>query len=219
MLVRWIFLALVALNLIFAVWHLQRAPLEGRSVGPVPGYDAERNPIQLLTEARGAGAISEAPPQCLRLGTVGQAATARLLAQRLLSLDIDAQLISSEQAIGRDYWVYLPPVRSREAALRLLRELQARNIDSYVITVGELTNGVSLGIFTQQATAQAVASSVEESGYEVDVKVIPRVQSAYWLQVSPEASRLMDDSVLTMLRQQEPGLQSRRMRCESIAAG
>ena len=68
------------------------------------------------------------------------------LEQRLLSPDVQSEIQEVDTASGVDYWVYLPPL-ARQASLRQLRELQSRNIDSYIITVGDLANGISLEYF------------------------------------------------------------------------
>ena len=61
------------------------------------------------------------------LGSFEQEAEALALEQRLLSLDIQSGVRSIDAAAGVDYWVYLVPLASRQASLRQLKELQARN--------------------------------------------------------------------------------------------
>lgn len=219
---RWLFLTLLALNLIVAVWHQQRVPPMGTAVGPVAGYETGRDPVRLLSEAPQARrepalGVPEQSASCLFLGVLEQEATARLLLQRLLSLDINARLMRVQESAGEDYWVYLQPLGSRDAALRLLRELQSRNIDSYIITVGELANGISLGIFSQRATAQAVASTIAESGYAAQIRNLSRVQNAYWLRVASEDRRLVDERVMNVLLAQQPSLVRRQKPCDSVA--
>ena len=50
---------------------------------------------------------------CLFLGSFDEEARARVVEQRLLSLDIQAEVRSIDAAAGVEYWVYLPPLASR----------------------------------------------------------------------------------------------------------
>ncbi|WP_028238765.1 SPOR domain-containing protein [Stutzerimonas azotifigens] len=219
---RWLFLFLLTLNLLYAVWHQQERPADVKTVAPLSGYQQNKPRLQLLSES--PGSVTRAAPvaaadesACVFLGGLEQEASARLIEQRLLSLDIAARVIPVEESAGTDYWVYLPPLASRDAALRQLRELQSRNVDSYVITVGDLSNGVSLGIFSQRESASAVRARIAEMGYSPEIRDLPRVQRTYWVRVEPAGRRLLDERLLESLARQQPRLQHRQMPCEAIA--
>lgn len=135
-------------------------------MAPAGAYQAARKDIRLLSEAGAprsradsstpADAAAPEAAVCLYLGSFEEETRARVVEQRLLSLDIQAEVRGVDAAAGLEYWVYLPPLASRQASLRQLRELQARRIDSYIITQGELANGISLGIFP--AATRPIAS-------------------------------------------------------------
>ena len=124
---------------------------------------------------------------------------------------------SMDAAAGVDYWVYLPPLASRQASLRQLRELQARKIDSYIITQGDLANGISLGIFPRSDSAQSVMQRLRDAGYEPSLRELTRAHRSFWVRISPQSRRLADDSVLQRLAFDFKGLEQQLMPCEGVA--
>ncbi|MEX6504698.1 SPOR domain-containing protein [Pseudomonas zhanjiangensis] len=219
---RWIFLLLFVLNVFYYVWHQQQAPLRAKEVAStVPMQEGRRN-IRLLSESERRQRPARAPlaqPEsaCLFLGGFEQESAAAMLAQRLISLDIRARVEAVDATAGVDYWVYLPPVASRQASLRQLKELQARKIDSYIISQGELENGISLGIFPRPDSAESVMQRLRDAGYTPLLKELPRAHRNYWVRIAPESRRLADDSLLQALALDFSGLRHQLMPCESIA--
>jgi cell division septation protein DedD len=226
---RWIFMLLVVLNAFYYVWHQQQAPMQAKEVTPLSLYQDSRRDIQLLSESkpqeRRASTIKdeakeEVPEQavCLFLGRFDDEAQAQQVEQRLLSLDIRSQVQVVESAGSVDYWVYLPPLASRQASLRQLRELQARKIDSYIISQGDLANGISLGIFPRHDSADSVISRLRRAGYEPLLRELPRANRSHWVRIAPESRRLVDDSLLERLSLDFNGLQHQLMPCEGVAS-
>ena len=220
---RWMFLWLVVLNLFYYVWHQQQAPLRVTEIAPLNMAQESKRDIRLLSES---GAPSrreavEAPVSeavCLFLGSFDAVANAASVEQRLLSLDIQSRVQSMDAAAGMDYWVYLPPLASRQASLRQLRELQARKIDSYIITQGDLANGISLGIFPRSDSAASVMQRLRDAGYEPSLRELTRAHRSFWVRIAPESRRLADDALLQRLAFDFKGLQHQLMPCEGVAS-
>ncbi|MCW3150885.1 SPOR domain-containing protein [Stutzerimonas stutzeri] len=218
---RWVFLSLLVLNILYFVFQ-QQAPLQVKRVESPMTYSPAGARIALLSESvvepreqtrleAGEGEV------CLFLGGFDEEETVRVLEQRLLSLDIQVSLQLIEFAAGVDYWVYLPPLASRQASLRQLRELQSRNIDSYIITVGDLANGISLGIFSRKDSAEGVVARLRDVDYAALVRELPRMHRKQWLRVEPESRELLGGALLQALVRDMPSLQHRQMPCASIA--
>ncbi|VXC83890.1 Sporulation protein [Pseudomonas sp. 8Z] len=225
---RWILLLLVLLNVFYYVWHQQQAPLRAKEVAPVQSYQGERKDIRLLSETSGGQSPSVIASEshgsdegegsvCLYLGGFERQAEAQEVEQRLLSLDIKAQVREMDAAAGVEYWVYLDPLASRQASLRQLRELQARRVDSYIITQGDLANGISLGIFPRSDSADVAMQRLREAGYEPKMRELSRSHRSFWVRVAPKSRRLADDSLLRRLAGDFVGLQHQLMPCESVA--
>ncbi|PKM23296.1 MAG: sporulation protein [Gammaproteobacteria bacterium HGW-Gammaproteobacteria-13] len=220
---RWMFLWLVVLNLFYYVWHQQQAPLRVTEIAPLNMAQDSKRDIRLLSESSAPPRreVAEAQPVeavCLFLGSFEQMADASAVEQRLLSLDIQSRVQSMDAAAGVDYWVYLPPLASRQASLRQLRELQARKIDSYIITQGDLANGISLGIFPRSDSAQSVMQRLRDAGYEPSLRELTRAHRSFWVRISPQSRRLADDSLLQRLAFDFKGLEQQLMPCEGVAS-
>lgn len=221
---RWLFLLLLVLNLFYYVWHQQQAPLRVKEVEPMSLYRGAQQDIRLLSEAdrqqrreQAVATAAAATETCLFLGSFQQEGAAREVEQRLMSLDIQGEVRGIDAAAGLDYWVYLAPLASRQASLRQLKELQARKIDSYIITQGDLANGISLGIFPRSDSAQSVMQRLIDAGYEPLLRELPRAQRSYWVRIAPQSRRLADDYLLQQLASDFKDLQHQLMPCEDVA--
>ncbi|SFI81776.1 hypothetical protein SAMN05216206_2879 [Pseudomonas guineae] len=219
---RWMFLWLIVLNLFYYVWHQQQAPLRVTEIAPLNLIQDSKRDIRLLSESNKAARrelveVKPAEAVCLFLGSFELMADASAVEQRLLSLDIQSRVQSMDAAAGVDYWVYLPPLASRQASLRQLRELQARKIDSYIITQGDLANGISLGIFPRSDSAQSVMQRLRDAGYEPSLRELTRAHRSFWVRISPQSRRLADDSILQRLAFDFKGLEQQLMPCEGVA--
>ena len=222
---RWFFLLLLVLNLFYYVWHQQQAPLRAKAVEPMEMYRGAQQGIRLLDASDRARVRPEltrpsavvGDETCLFLGSFQQEGAARQVEQRLIALDIAAEVRSVDAAAGLDYWVYLAPLASRQASLRQLKELQARKIDSYNITQGDLANGISLGIFPRNDSAESVMQRLRDAGYEPMLRELPRAQRSFWVRIAPESRRLADDA-LQQLASDFKDLQHQIMPCESVAS-
>ncbi|MFI8384954.1 SPOR domain-containing protein [Pseudomonas sp. NPDC079086] len=220
---RWMFLWLVVLNLFYYVWHQQQAPLRVTEIAPLNMAQNSKRDIRLLSESsvpprREVAEVQPVEAVCLFLGSFELMADASAVEQRLLSLDIQSRVQSMDAAAGVDYWVYLPPLASRQASLRQLRELQARKIDSYIITQGDLANGISLGIFPRSDSAQSVMQRLRDAGYEPSLRELTRAHRSFWVRISPQSRRLADDSLLQRLAFDFKGLEQQLMPCEGVAS-
>lgn len=219
---RWMFLLLIVLNLFYYVWHQQQAPLRPKEVAPLALAQNNKRDIQLLSESDEPVRREQAPRAvagtvCLFLGGFELESAATAVEQRLVSLDIRSRVQSMDAAAEVEYWVYLPPLASRQASLRQLKELQARKIDSYIITQGDLANGISLGIFPREDSARGVMQRLHDAGYDSELRELPRSHRSYWVRIAPESRQLVSVSLLESLVFDFNGLQHQLMPCESIA--
>lgn len=216
---RWLLMLLVILNLLFYLLHLNqtRPVASGAAQLGVPSREAD---IKLLSETGSLlrrRSTHDAGSVCLLLGGFNEESLAQAVEQRLLSLDIDSQVKAVDEAAGVDYWVYLPPLVSRQASLRQLRELQSRNIDSYIITVGDLSNGISLGIFSRKGSAESVVNRMQRVDYTALIRELPRSHRRYWVRVVDDRKDLLSDELIAELVRSFPALESQQIPCSSIA--
>ena len=152
--------------------------------------------------------------QCLSVGPFGSEVAVAQWQQRLLSHGVSSGLRVEQSDAHKDYWVHIPPLPSTDGAMRLLRELQAQRIDSFVITQGDLANGISLGLFAHRETALSVISRLKDAGYHVAMRPLPRVPERWWLEMDAAAEAGLGSSFWDQARQQFPLLQRHKTGCE-----
>lgn len=221
---RWFFLFLLVLNVFYFVWHQQQAPLRAKEIAPLNLYRSEQKNIRLLSESPEAAAKRPSnsavvpPGVCLFFGPLRDEGRAKALEQRFTTLDIRVSRQKVDSGGGTDYWVYLSPLASRQAALLQLRELQARNIDSYIITEGDLANGISLGFLQSRDSADGVVERLKAAGYDAQVRELSRSQHDFWVQIAPESRRLADESLVRQLVADFPELQQQTLPCKGVAS-
>lgn len=224
---RWVFLLLLALNAMLFVWYNRQLPevstglsLRGTQQVAVPPKGlkllAEVDAPAINNEGAG-GANSKTASSCLLLGGFEGPERARQLEQRLLSLDIAARVVSIDVSLGEDHWVYIPPLASRQASMRQLRELQARKIDAYLITEGELANGILVGVFPELSVASGVAGKLRAAGYEPQMRELPRIYQEYWVRVAKKSQRLVDKDLLDRLAEDFSDLKHQVISCSGLA--
>lgn len=161
--------------------------------------------------------VPEMDPVCGLLGPFNDVITAKQFRYRLSTVEL-AGSIKKELVPGDTiYWVYIEPRSSRKEALALLRELQAKKIDSFVITEGELKNGLSLGFFKQKKSAKRIQNERIKEGYRAKLKIKQKTREQYWVVLQPDQLPKLSDSLLKELSKDFQILQNRKNLCEQVA--
>lgn len=227
---RLVFLVLLVLNSVLFGWYVLQPSEEPQArvvVAPAAGTSArsltlieemDADARQMLVREASKGREGEAPV-CTLVGPFLDADRGAIVRERLRALGVDSNLQSLEITAGESYWVYLPPEPSQEQALRRLHELQAKQVDSYVIPRGELANGISFGMFTQKPLAEARQAEMVKLGYQAALKVLPRTQKELWLVLGPGQASSVGASVWQELLPAEGGQEIRQNLCSAVASG
>lgn len=232
---RAIFTLLLAANIIFFGYQYffaakkEVAPdVKAKIDAPVQGAG-----LQLLTEQeRGAELRTRAKTEsqiaasgekadaefCTMIGPYGQLLQAEYAVESLAALGAAAHITPVEIKEGESYWVYLKPEMSEKEALRRLYELQKKNIESHIITKGELTNGISFGRFADYAEAEAKSAEIKNQGYEVEIKMLPKMIQETWVVIDAGFAEKIDETVWAGLLMKEPGLEKRQNFCLGVAS-
>lgn len=158
------------------------------------------------------------PAMCWLIGPFKEQVSGKQVVNRLSALGISVNLESIVIPGAPDYWVHLAPQISRRVALKLLRELQAKKIDSFLITDGELANGISLGFFTQKARADKVYEQRIAQGYDAKIKIVPRAHTELWAVFAVSSNNKFSDVLWEKIQQGNKGLERRKNFCDKIAS-
>ncbi|HHX34155.1 MAG TPA: SPOR domain-containing protein [Gammaproteobacteria bacterium] len=203
---RWLFLGLIIINAIYFVWTRQdfvnkeQQPIAEEKLAQVGSGQVKLiNEVASVSDKQPQKNTVSTPSEVMLLGGFNEEAVVQELQQRLRSLDIKSEVTTLDSQVDIEYWVYFEPLASRQASVRQLKELQARKIDGYLITQGDLANGISLGMFAREDSAQGVAERLSAAGYESSIRAVERSQRLYWVVIDDSARRLLDKGLLKIL--------------------
>lgn len=160
----------------------------------------------------------EIAPLCTMIGPYEQLLQAEYAVERLTVLGAGAHITPIEIKEGESFWVYLAPEVSEREALNRLYELQKKNIESHIISKGELANGISLGRFSGYQEAESLVKKIRESGYDVQIKIMPKIIQETWVVVSDGFAEKIDSSVWEDLIRKQKGLEKRQNYCLGVAS-
>ena len=221
---KWFVLGLLLCNGIYFVWqyNLQTSTIPVSGAAPTA---VEGSRLVLVRES--AGRDVTAPPAnasehpiaiCHMIGPFKEKISAHQVQDRLRALDIGVNTYQINIPDKPDYWVYLGPMRSHKEALDMLRELQTKKVDSFLIADGELVNGVSLGFFTKKELAQAVLKQRREQGYDAKLKDVPRFTQELWEVFADEQYAKFSDELWRQIKAGTQGVELRKNSCDLIAS-
>jgi hypothetical protein len=190
--VKRIFIVLIALNALFALFIvMQKESLKQNQDSVFKPIGQE---VKVVKKQNSIPVVKEVDA-CIRLGALESIELAEQLFKRLSAHNVASQIVEQEVLASTDFWVIIPPRPSKKQALRLLKQLQLANIDSYIVIEGDYANAISLGLFTVKGSAYGIRDKMIESGYEAVVQEIPRYQKRYWLELMN--SNKVPESVLS----------------------
>ena len=205
-LLRWLFAALVLANVGIAMWaSWYRIPAAPQPKRPLPQIHPERMVPLLLpqiapasraptpTSARKRGSATVvtvtkvvAPPvrQCFAIGPFDTVSEVQQAGAWLKSAGISYATRTRVDKVASSYWVYLPPLASRAAAMRMLRELDLKGIKNHIIVQQPGQNyAISLGLYDLPKNAHTRLAELVKKGVHAKQKIRYRSRTRYWLDV------------------------------------
>ncbi|MEE4249204.1 MAG: SPOR domain-containing protein [Alcanivoracaceae bacterium] len=215
---RWVFFSLLILNVVYLVFALAI-----RGATPPPRHlsqAASIAPASLVLLSEVGAPVSSlrqtsgVTPLCPVIGPWDRYAEADQVLQVVRREGYRASVESVKVARDRLHWVYLPASGDKAQALRLLRELQSKGVDSFVVAEGADENSVSLGYFSSADSARGLMVKMQTSGYPAEIRETSRESTEYWLRV--DADSIADDAeVLRNLLATNPALTGTHVACDS----
>lgn len=184
---RLLFLLLIAFNIGVAAWlafgRVQPAPLP-------PATDPGVPELKLLSERAGtpppqaapASRAAEASDRCESIGPFPTQVDMRAAMQALTPHVPRIQYREEQTHQSRGFWVYLPALPTRDAALATARALSAKNVrDYYVVTAGDQQNTISLGLFHDRSNADSRRAQIAALGFGAQVSERMETLPVYWV--------------------------------------
>jgi hypothetical protein len=176
--VRIVFFLLLLANLAFFAWAYLGA---GRASDESQLVQQQLNPqeIRLLSADQIAKLAAErakqaverpktvlkAPVVCLELGAFSLAEAPRVQ-QALEPLALGARLSQRREEEVASYWVFMPPLRSRQAANQKAAELRKLGVEDFFIVQEDpkLRFAISLGVFRTEEAARSRLAELRTKG-------------------------------------------------------
>lgn len=207
MLARILFLLLLAMNLASVAWWYWRGqvtpPPPMVSSAPTLVLLSERDSAAMTEAAQAADAArapidpNAAPAVCSTLGPFEDQTELKHGIDVLTPQVTRIQYQESSTVTTRGYWVYLPALDSRDAALKSARQLNAAGVrDYYVVTAGDHENTVSLGLFRDRDNAARRQSQIAALGFPARLEERTEVERAWWIEFERESAEPPDYSQL-----------------------
>jgi hypothetical protein len=234
---RWLIGGFVTVNLLVLVLQLLLRPdvdaVASSRPSSTPALDASVPKIKLLSEldsstlsalrvSAATQSDSAGSPEnslCTLIGPFSKLLRAEYFMERLTALELKADVRELEVPGEPSYWVYLPSLGSRKEAFGLLRELQAKSVDSYVIPGGELENGISFGMFSQKKLAEQRLAAMRKDGYQAELKEVMRSYQEVWVVLEPgQAGQLSPETWQAMLLEEDDEIDRRQNYCPPVAS-
>ncbi len=243
---RWIFFSLLAINLLFLLWQAlvydepeRTSPLQlppaGEQAATIALLHEARDqaepydPGELARSLRSAPAErepgSEEPPAspdavlwCDALGPFVDREKGDRLAGRLQGLGIDTELRHERVQLAGEYWAYIAPQPSVQAALIMSAELKKQGIDAYLISEGEQRNGLSLGIFSKATAAEYLQRRLQADGITVHIEAKPAAYQRFWVLLTRQDIDSLDTQKLVQIPEFASKNQVTKKVCKAVAS-
>lgn len=214
---------LLLANLVYLGWNLFRPSSPEVESVLRPAQQADST-LQLLTEVEtGPAAIvaqaTPAPQSCLALGVFNNTDEADFLVSALQERGMQSKVELLQASESRNFRVYMPPFNSSTAARQTLQSLQAGGVDSFIITSGALTGGISLGLFSQESLALGMQESLAAQGFASSIQEVVTTTNEIWVTIEGISQTLLEGSDLLDLLSEGLELEVIEKPCETIASG
>ncbi len=242
---RWILICLVALNVVYFGWEAYQsytvdAPKakDQSSLAPLKGKK-----LELLTEVRSNPGGLKPPPSlagieadssnalrrevdrvqvskqamCISIGPIAEQQDGEKIVDGLYKAGYQSKLQSLELSKDVQYWVILPSYSTRREALAVLRQLQSKKIDSYLVESGDFKNAISLGLFSKKSSAQGILDKIQEVGFAAEIREKVRVKNEFWVRILPGQTIENLQKTLQPLVSADSGVKISKAACEMFA--
>ena len=183
---RWVFFCLLILNVVYLVWGLvvKVAPDDASPVAAASAPAGKR--LVLLSEAGVTDVFQSVAPGgkqslCSAVGPWSDRVKAEQALQELSRKGYSGLTRAVLVDKDRLHWVFLPSYPDRDEAMRVLRELQRRGVDSFIVADGEDANAVSLGYFSSPDSARGLMVKMKTAGYPAQIRDTVRQETEYWV--------------------------------------
>lgn len=214
---RMIFVFVLILNVLFAIWQYFRPQHVELGIDALPGHLTSIRlmrelPIDEVVESAAVNIGSDLESGrsfCHTLGPFTDSQMTEELKQRLHELtDKLAVRVIEENELYR-YAVYVP-AKNHEDAVVISKMLALQDVTDYLVMKKDGKKRVSLGHFKEKAYADKRAQQIAELGFKPEIEVVFRQYRLYWLDYElTEAKKSSVDALISPYLQNDISLLNR----------
>ncbi len=226
---KYIAIFLILANLGYFFWSGSKFA-EPVTVANPPARPLLNNGMTLLDEfqaQRESRLAAEAMQNkvCLRVGPFNNSEDAAAFIVKARELQLRTELEFEGDRLPSQFRVFLPPASSRAIAAIILdglgeaAESAGLQLETYLITRGNLENAIALGVFESPELASEIEVKVAELGYEPKIEEIVRSDGGVVVWLEGANSLTLGGSEWLDLAQESPELIATENLCETIAQG
>lgn len=217
---KWIILTLLLLNLAlggYQYWQttqpeVQQTTVSAAQMNNLAISEATRTRLAELEQTQVAEPVVE-PLQCVRITGIAAEDQADIIQSRLRALEVAASKTTQEDILRSDYWVVLGPFETDQQGRDRLSQLQADDIESFLINQGRLAGGISLGLFSSDNNARTRVAELAEQNIDARVERVDRTREVWVLTIAAESARLISNQALESIVSEFEGASFQRFRC------
>lgn len=137
---------------------------------------------------------------CFTFGPFDKEATMNKAMEAFIAAGAEVKRRQVEQRTPRAYWVYLAPMESYGDALKMVKELRKKGInDLFIMGKGEKQNAISLGLFSNKATADQRNEEVMALGMQPLMETQYRTSMLDWLDIEVDSRRTTTIATITAI--------------------
>jgi hypothetical protein len=167
-------LVLLLLNIVFLSWQLVLSPQKNtKNTELVSTNTTTPNSYPTLPKP-----IVNQPPICFQAGAyTDKEKVAEIISSLKNKANVNMEQLdvqTSQTRILRSIWVYLPPLKNKQAAKRTIKNLKQAGFKDYrIIATGKFQNAISLGLYNTKIYADIRVKKLRSKGYK-NIKIQKR---------------------------------------------
>lgn len=228
---RWIVFFLLIMNALMYAWFSfdDQNKQAVASKEQAQAFAFDQSPSLILTSEMSAQELQqrdqrkavpvEAPePMCAVIGSFPEVVTARQVAGRLVAHNISASIVLMVQELPPVHWVYIEAAETREDNVKILKSLQAKRIDSFLVGDGEYAGAISLGYFSKIDSARSVMDEQIEAGYKAHAILKSRTEEAYFLTMNVVDSAKISTDLMENIQLENKAVKKQEKACKTVAS-
>lgn len=195
-------------NRLLLLSEVKKEELRARAVARSPASAA----AAITDAAAGESPLAANPDKrCFSIGPLVDDSQIATMRTWIVAMGGDPRLRVGERRELARYWVYFPPLPSRDEAVARVQQMRALGIDDLiVIPRGDMENAISLGVFSQRTSLERRLNELRTHGYEPSIVPRYRTEKASWFDVSFDTG---DEVSEEMISQRFPGVELSEATC------